>query len=206
MGTVWTETEGKQKRGCGRLSTSLGRKFPRPPPERGNPQAPTEARGERAGGPGRGGAGRGLLLRSSERRWRALLQTSWLSRAAPPTAAPPPPARPRHRLPPPQTAFSPRASRLRYGGPQPQRGGEQPGSRGPWRLPPAPPEPRGRSAGLGPGGLGSREGGRPHLPGFGRVSRWGVGVTERRGRGGRLWRAPGRRAACGRRGWKWRFG
>lgn len=47
---------------------------------------------------------------------------------------PPPPG----QLPPPQTAFSPRTSWLRYGGPQPQRGGEQLGPRGPWRRPPAP--------------------------------------------------------------------
>lgn len=55
------ETEGKRKRGCAGVSASLGRKFPRPPRERGNPQAPTEGRGERAavmgGASGRSGGG-----------------------------------------------------------------------------------------------------------------------------------------------------
>lgn len=70
------------------------------------------------------------------RRRRTLGRTSRLSRAAPPPAAPPPLARPRRRLPPPQTALSPRASRLRYGDPQPQRRGEQLGRPGPRRRPP----------------------------------------------------------------------
>lgn len=195
FGAAWTETEGSKR------EVTDDRKFPQPagvetrrrPGARGSTRAARRAaRGARAGCPGLGGAGRGLLLRSFERRWRALLQTSWLSRAAPPTRASASWATSSSpRLPSPR---APAGSVMAARSPsvvvstlarEARGGGRRPPSRG------------ARSAGLGSAGRG-RGGGRPHLPGFGRLSRRGVGVTERRGRDGRLRRAPGR-VACGRK-------
>lgn len=150
----------------------------------GNRPAPAEASERRAVGRGGGASGRGRgrsplpLALSGSGGGEVFLQkrTSWRFGAALPPAEPLPPPLLRGQLPPPQTALSPRASRLCYGDLQPQRRGEQLGPPGSWRRRPAP-EARGPQGGLRqrrwPGE--PRVRGRPQLPWFGFTSHQGGG-------------------------------